>query len=159
MGNNYAFIDAQNLHVSLGRTGIAIDYKRFQIYLREKYGVSKIFTFIGYIEKNQNLYKYLEESGYILVYKKTTFRGKETKGNCDSDLIIGVIREWKNFNQAIIISGDGDFLPLIEYLQEHQKLLKIGVPTRKSKSALLNPLKKKIFYIENLREKLKKRRC
>ena len=39
---NYAFIDAQNLHMAISQLGWKIDYKRFRTYLREHYDVKKI---------------------------------------------------------------------------------------------------------------------
>ena len=152
---NYTFIDGQNLHVSLLREEIRINYGKLRRYLREKYQVEKVFSFIGYLKENEDIYKKLKKAGYILVFKKTTARGKDTKGNCDSNLIVQVVREWKNFEKAVIISGDGDFLPLLNYLQEHDKLLKIGIPTLKSRSFLLKKFRKESFFIENLRGKLK----
>ena len=151
---HYAFIDAQNLHVSLRREGIAINYKKFRRYLAEKYKVKKVFSFIGYIQEYEDIYQSLKEVGYELIFKTTTNRGKDTKGNCDSDLIMQVVREWKNFEKAIIISGDGGFLPLIKYLKENNKLLKIGIPTMKSRSYLLKKYKKETFFIERLLDKI-----
>lgn len=45
--------------------------------------------------------------------------------------------EYKNYNKAIIVSGDGDFRCLIDYLQKKQKLLKVIIPNKYSYSALL----------------------
>lgn len=38
--NNYAFIDAQNLYLAIKELGWKIDYKKFRIYLKEKYKVA-----------------------------------------------------------------------------------------------------------------------
>jgi hypothetical protein len=54
--NNYAFIDSQNLNLSINDQGWKLDFKRFRIYLKDKYGVTKAFLFIGYIATNQALY-------------------------------------------------------------------------------------------------------
>lgn len=39
--NNYAFIDSQNLNLSLKILDWKLDYARFRVYLKEKYGVEK----------------------------------------------------------------------------------------------------------------------
>ncbi len=44
--NNYAFIDSQNLNLSIKDQGWALDFKRFREYLKDKYGVIKAFLFI-----------------------------------------------------------------------------------------------------------------
>ncbi len=69
--NNYAFIDSQNLNLSIQAQGWKLDFKRFRIYLKDMYGVSKAFLFIGYVPTNQNLYISLQSYGYILVLKPT----------------------------------------------------------------------------------------
>ncbi len=48
--NNYAFIDSQNLNLSILSLGWKLDFARFRVYLNEKYGVEKAFLFIGYIK-------------------------------------------------------------------------------------------------------------
>ena len=85
---NYAFIDSQNLNLGVRRLGWALDYKRFRVYLKEKYGVRKAFLFIGYMPKNKGLYKSLQGYGYILIFKPVLF-GKQgqIKGNCDAELV------------------------------------------------------------------------
>lgn len=50
--NNYAFIDSQNLNLSIRDLGWRLDFSRFRKYLSDKYQVSKAFVFIGYIEGN-----------------------------------------------------------------------------------------------------------
>jgi hypothetical protein len=43
--NNYAFIDSQNLNLSIKELGWNLDFKRFRIYLQEKYSITKAFLF------------------------------------------------------------------------------------------------------------------
>jgi hypothetical protein len=45
--NNYAFIDSQNLNLSIRELGWILDFGKFRTYLRDKYGVAKAFIFIG----------------------------------------------------------------------------------------------------------------
>ncbi len=47
--NNHAFIDSQNLNLSIQSLGWKLDFARFRVYLKEKYGVDKAFLFIVYI--------------------------------------------------------------------------------------------------------------
>ena len=80
--NNYTFIDSQNLNLSIRSQDWVLDFKRFRIYLRDKYKISKAFLFIGYVSTNENLYISLQEAGYILVFKPTLFLpGGGVKGN------------------------------------------------------------------------------
>ena len=54
--NNYPFIDSQNLNLSIRSLGWKLDFARFRVYLKEKYGVTKAFLFIGFVEGNNDLY-------------------------------------------------------------------------------------------------------
>src|SRR3989344_8792949 len=95
--NNFAFIDSNNLHLSIKQLGWKLDFKRFRKYLMEKYGVQKAYMFIGYFDKNQDMYTKLQEVGYILIFKPT-LAGKDgyIKGNCDAELVLHTMIEYEN---------------------------------------------------------------
>lgn len=156
----YAFIDSQNLNLGTSKDirkdrkiiywGWKLDYKKFRKYLADKFRVQKAFLFIGFIKQNKNLYSRLKSYGYELVFKPTvkdTF-GK-AKGNVDAELVLHASAiEYKNFDKAVIVSGDGDFYCLYKYLEENDKLAKIIIPNEKSESSLLRPFQKyKVFLI------------
>jgi uncharacterized LabA/DUF88 family protein len=146
----YAFIDAQNLHLAITAKGWSIDYQKFYQFLADKYKVDKVFYFIGYKVVNEGLYQRLKRVGYEVVFKPVV----ANKGNCDSDLIVHCWRECSHYDRAVVISSDGDFLPLYMYLQEQGKLFKIGIPSKKSQSSLLKKFKPYFFQIEFLRQKI-----
>ncbi|MCX7005040.1 MAG: hypothetical protein NTV22_17435, partial [bacterium] len=58
---NYAFIDSQNLNLGTARLGWKLDYGRFRVYLRDKFGVTTAYMFIGYMPENQQLYSSLQK--------------------------------------------------------------------------------------------------
>ncbi len=64
---NYAFIDSQNLNLGIRSRGWELDFKKFRIYLNDKYNVKKAFLFIGYVATNEGLYAALQKFGYILL--------------------------------------------------------------------------------------------
>lgn len=43
----YTFIDSQNLNLGVRDQGWELDFARFRVYLKDKYGVGKAFLFIG----------------------------------------------------------------------------------------------------------------
>ncbi|MDP2207717.1 MAG: NYN domain-containing protein [Bacteroidota bacterium] len=87
--NNYAFIDSQNLNLGIQELGWKLDFKRFRIYLEEKYNVEKAYLFIGYLPENQDIYTSLQNYGYVLVFKPVLKNKKgEVKGNVDADLVL-----------------------------------------------------------------------
>ena len=129
--SNFAFIDSQNLNLSIKDQGWRLDYKRFRRYLQDKYGVIKAFLFIGFIPTQQSLYMALQEQGYILVFKPTLgLRDGTVKGNVDAELVLHAMIEWDHYNKAVIVTGDGDFHCLVEHLKKKGKLEKLLVPNR-----------------------------
>jgi uncharacterized LabA/DUF88 family protein len=63
--------------------------------------------------------------------------------------------EYKNYDKAIIVSGDGDFHCLIEHLERKNKLLKLGIPNKQKYSALLRKFSKYFFFIGDVKIKIK----
>lgn len=59
------------------------------------------------------------------------------KGNVDAELVLHTAAiEYSNYDKAILVTSDGDFACLVEYLQEKGKLAKIITPTRYHSSLL-----------------------
>jgi len=136
--NNYAFIDGQNLNLGIKNLGWLLDFKKFRIYLREKYSVQRAYYFIGYIEGNGDLYTSLQSYGYILIFKPT-FRNSDgkIKGNCDAELVLQAMIDISNYEKAVIVSGDGNFHCLIRYLRGKDKLKTVLAPNRERYSGLI----------------------
>ncbi len=138
--NNAAYIDNSNLHLGIRSLGWRLDYHRFRIWLKEKYSIENAYIFIGFVTKNKNLYSYLEQAGYILVFKETTYDNKgKVKGNCDSDLVLWCVRDTyeRAFDKAILVSSDGDYASLVKFLHEKQKLKVVLSPTTKCSILLM----------------------
>lgn len=158
----YAFIDSQNLNLAIKDCGWDLDFAKFFVYLRDKYRVKKAFLFIGYVPGNESLYTHLQNSGYVVVFKPTleVRKGKTvfTKGNVDAELVLHTMIEFTNYDKTIIVSGDGDFHCLIEYLGQQEKLLYLLIPNPRKYSALLRRFRSYFVYINNLKQKLGKQK-
>lgn len=152
---NYAFIDSQNLNLSIKRLGWKLDFFRFRVYLREKYNVKIAYLFIGYLPENQDLYNSLQKYGYVLIFKPTLkYKDGRIKGNCDAELVLQAMIDYPSYEKAIIVSGDGDFHCLVHYLSQQGKLGKVLIPDRNSYSALLKKFADKLTFLNDLRGKL-----
>lgn len=152
---NYAFIDSQNLNLSVQSMGWKLDFYRFRIYLREKYKVKVAYLFIGYLPENQDLYNSLQQYGYVLIFKPTLrYKNKKIKGNCDAELVLQAMIDYPNYEKAVIVSGDGDFHCLIHYFLQQDKLEKIIAPDENNYSALLKKFAGKLTFLNSLRRKL-----
>ena len=166
----YAFIDSQNLNLGINKdlfgkngskiySGWKLDFKKFHLYLVNKYKVKKAFLFIGKIPANQPLYDSLQSYGYELIFKPTLFyvNGNgvsQTKGNVDAELVLHAMIEYNNYSKAIIVSGDGDYYCLVEYLEKNNKLLQLMIPNEYQYSSLLRSYQKYMVFVSRLKSSL-----
>jgi uncharacterized LabA/DUF88 family protein len=153
--NNYAFIDSQNLNLSIRAQEWVLDYRKFRKYLEDKYSITKAYLFIGYVPQNQDMYTSLQEYGYIIIFKPTLIlpNGK-VKGNVDAELVLHTMVEYQKYAKALIVTGDGDFYCLIDYLIKQDKLLKLMIPNENKFSSLFKNLRSHIVFMNDLKRKL-----
>lgn len=161
----YAFIDSQNLNLGTQKVGWKMDWKKLLEYLKTQQGVTRAFLFIGYLQEHETMYEGLHDMGYSVVLKPTVSGltpedqkpdAKDdhgVKGNVDTELVLYAMKELPNYSSAIIISGDGDFYCLAEYLAGKDRLKAIMTPN-KFYSSLLSPYEKFIIRIDEMREQL-----
>lgn len=159
--SNIAFIDGQNLHLGTKESGWAIDHARFRTYLSEKYSITEAYYFLGFVsEEEQDLYDKLQKAGFILSFREhsSALRGSK-KGNVDSDIIFALMRklvENEPFGKAFIISGDGDYKKMVDYLVKKSKFGKMLFPNRQFASSLYKSLGSEFYdYLENADVKAK----
>jgi len=153
--NNYAYVDGQNLYYSTSKLGVGawnIDLKKFRIYLEKKYKVNKAYYYLGYIQENkvaQKLYEQIQDSGFILVFRQhNTAMITKKKGNVDSDIIFSIMKrvyKKENFDKIVLVSGDGDYKNVVDFLIEENKLAKILFPTLKHASSLYKMLGSELY--------------
>jgi uncharacterized LabA/DUF88 family protein len=160
---NYAFIDSQNLNLGVQRAGWKMDWKKFRIYLKENFNVEVAYMFIGYVPENEDLYKQMQEAGYTVVLKPTVdmYMTEEelkdekhiTKGNADAELVLYAMKDYQNYDKAVVVSGDGDFYCLVEYLSQKNKLLHLLAPNDHY-STLYRPFESFVIVLDTLRNQL-----
>ncbi len=154
--NNLAYIDGQNLH--MGTTSSTIPWKvdlyKFRVYLEKKYNVTEAYYFLGYVQEiNQELYSEIQKAGFILVFRQhnTAMIGKK-KGNVDSDIIFNVMKmlyKKTDFDKIVLVSGDGDYKILVDFLVEENRFKKVLFPNIKFASSLYKSLGSEYFdYLE-----------
>jgi len=160
---NYAFIDSQNLNLGVIRAGWKMDWKKFRAHLKDKYNVEQAYMFIGYVPDNESLYQQMHEAGYLVVLKPTVdmlMTEEEladekhvTKGNADAELVLYAMKEYNKYDKAVIVSGDGDFYCIVEYLEKQGKLLNLLAPNDHY-SSLYKPYEKFVLVLNDYRKEL-----
>lgn len=139
---NIAYIDVANLHKAL-KTYLqwTLDYARFRVWLKEKYKVERAYIFIGLIPKYKNLYTYLSECGFTLVFKEVVYQNGSTKpkGNCDSDLLMQAMEDFyeNELEKAVLVASDGDYAPMVKKLLDKGRIETILSPALEDKCSIL----------------------
>jgi len=161
--NNLAYIDGQNLYMGTAKREIdpwKIDLARFRIYLEQKYSVGEAYYFLGYVqEANQDLYEEIQKAGFILIFREhnPAMMGKK-KGNVDSDIIFNIMKKMykhEDFGKIVLVSGDGDYKSLVDFLIEESRFAKILFPNRKFASSLYKKLGSQYCdSLENIKSKI-----
>lgn len=143
---NVAFIDGQNLYLGIKEQGWVIDHYRFHIYLRDRYKVVRAYYFLGiFKETERNLYENLRKSGYTLCFKEhSPFSRSIKRGNVDTDIVFQIMSTIINDPKVkiIIVSGDGDYKKLVDFLVAKEKLKRILFPNKEFASRLYRDLQK-----------------
>jgi len=153
---NYAFIDGNNLYLSTKVLGWKLDNRKFRVYLTDKYKVSLAYYFIGYIEDNEDLYNNLRKSGFTLIFKEVGHDDEDNvKGNIDAELVLQSMIDIEEYDQAVIVTSDGDFACVVKYLLQKGKLNTVLAASKVGCSKLLSKAAgAKIDFLDNLRNKL-----
>ncbi len=158
---NLAFIDGQNLYLGTQQNNWKVDLNRFRIFLKDKYNVSEAYYFLGFLkEDQQDLYNDLQKAGFIVIFREhnQSMAGKK-KGNVDTDIVFEMMKNLidnNEFEKMVLVSGDGDYKRLVDYLIKKDRFLKILFPNRQFASSLYKKLGNK-YFVNLDREDIKKK--
>jgi uncharacterized LabA/DUF88 family protein len=143
--NNIAYVDGQNLYMGTAKSDPKwiISLARFRTYLTQKYNVQDAYYYLGYVQEGANiekLYETIQKAGFILVFREhnSAMLGKK-KGNVDADIIFSIMKRLylkEKFNKVVLVSGDGDYKMLVDFLIEQDRFEKILFPNRRYRSSL-----------------------
>ena len=156
---NIAYVDGQNLYMGTAKSSPRwrVDLARFRTYLQQKYQVGRAYYYLGYVQEGvdyEKLYETIQTAGFVLVFREhnSAMLGKK-KGNVDSDIIFSAMKRLylkEKFGKVILVSGDGDYKSLVDFLIEQNKFEKILFPNRKYRSSLYKSLSSTYFaYLDD----------
>lgn len=158
------FIDAANIFYSTQTLGWRLDYQKFLDYWGRQGKLTGAYFYTAIIStrlKQLKFYKALERIGYKVITKELKIikdRQNKTiihKGNFDVKLAIDIVLKAKEFDIAILVSGDSDFETVVEYLQSVKKKV-IVVSARGHISRELVRRANKYLPLEKIKSEVKK---
>lgn len=156
---NIAYIDGQNLYMGTAKSSPQwnISLARFRKYLAAKYNVEDAYYYLGYVQEGANiekLYETIQKAGFILAFREhnSAMLGKK-KGNVDADIIFSIMKRLylkEKFDNVVLVSGDGDYKMLVDFLIEQNKFGKLLFPNRRYRSSLYKSIDLKYFaYLDD----------
>lgn len=115
------FIDVQNLYYSARNIyGARVNFNEI---LKEAVAGRKLIRAIAYVvqadmPEEHTFFEALEKAGFEVKKKELqTFAGGHQKGDWDVGIAMDIIKQMSKLGVVVLASGDGDFVPLLEYLQ------------------------------------------
>ena len=151
---NIAYIDGQNLYMGTAKSTPKwqIDLGRFRRYLTEKYSVADAYYYLGFVQSGaeyDKLYESIQKAGFILVFREhnSAMMGAK-KGNVDSDIIFDAMKRLylkEPFHKIVLVSGDGDYKMLVDFLIKEGRFEKILFPNKRYASSLYKAISRQYF--------------
>ncbi len=117
------FVDVSNLYHSARHLYEA--RANFGAILKEAVAGRQLIRAIAYvisadIEQEKDFFKALELSGFEVKQKELQiFAGGAKKGDWDVGITIDAVTLAQRLDAVVLISGDGDYVPLVEYLRRN----------------------------------------
>lgn len=158
------FIDAANIFYSQKSLGWRLDYKKFLDYWNKQGKITGAYFYTAVISSNKkqlDFFKALKKIGYDVITREVKAihdkRNKTIvhKGNFDVKLAIDIVLKVKEFDVAILVSGDSDFEPAVEYLKSEQKKI-IIVSARGHVAQELIKCASRYLPLEKIKEEVQK---
>ncbi|MCD6528063.1 NYN domain-containing protein [bacterium] len=124
------FIDAQNMYHSARNLYQA--KVNFGEILKAVVAGRKLIRALVYVIKSksseeESFFEALSKQGFEIKMKDLQiFLGGEKKADWDVGLAVDAIKMAPNLDVIVLVTGDGDFIPLVEYLQYHGRQVEIA---------------------------------
>ena len=96
----------------------------------------------------------MQKAGFIVLFKEHTAALKGSKkGNVDTDIVFEIMKillERTDFHKILLVSGDGDYKKIVDFLIKRGVFKKLLFPNKQFASSLLKKLGSEFFdYLES----------
>jgi uncharacterized LabA/DUF88 family protein len=160
----HVYIDGNNFKCAAYKLNLSVDYQALKSYLMPDNGKIRLNFYDGVCQAsrfNQNqFHSHLNHLGYKVTSLPTRIHQDGTKKTIGDDVSIAldIAEQVKTGDRLILISGDGDYFPVIQRIQQRQvKVLAIASATSMSDLTLskvdefvnLDDIKKLIARVDN----------
>lgn len=122
------FVDVSNLYYSARHFGARVN---FESLLKAAVGNRKLVRAIAYVVKADNpdeksFFEALDKMGFEVREKELQiFAGGRKKADWDVGIAMDMIKMSGHLDVLVLVSGDGDYIPVVDYLQNHGNLVEV----------------------------------
>ncbi len=158
------FIDNSNIFKGFQKYGVQVDYEKLKNLISRGRSLEGIYLYEGVVypisPAKANWYKELSNrSGYEI---KATFDKIISKGAIEKKVDIHMAIEiislgYENiYDTAVLVSGDGDFVPVVKKLLDMDKMVEIWAFKYSLANALIEKVgSENIYYIDDILNEIK----
>ena len=149
------FVDVQNMYYSA--KNIYDRHVNFAQLLKEAVADRKLirataYTIAAEIPLEKNFFEALRQQGFEVKSKDLQiFPGGVKKGDWDVGITVDAIKLSRQLDVVVLITGDGDYVPLVEFLQYHGLLVEVLAFKKTASSKLVDKADDFIDIGENTR--------
>lgn len=153
------FIDYHNLEGSLRNEGAQMDILVLRDYLAEGRDLIESFVFVGTnpnnVEEDERFHRFLRRNGFVVKTKKAKVRPDGSlKCDFDVEMVLDVVDFVTHARPNIVclVTGDGDFQPLTEFLRMRGIRVEVASTPTSISHNLLESANGYINLLEAIRE-------
>lgn len=136
------FFDMSNLYFAAKDMGIRIDYARLLDFLVGERRLQRAYAYLGVAPDDENSHSFitwLSRNGFRVRTKMLRrYEDGTTKANLDMELAIDLLTQAPHIDVAIIVSGDGDFVSLVDAAQRLGLRVEVAATPRQTSTDLID---------------------
>ena len=136
------FFDMSNLYFAAKDMGIRIDYARLLDFLVGERRLQRAYAYLGVAQDDENSHSFitwLSRNGFRVRTKLLRrYEDGTTKANLDMELAIDLLTQAPHLDVAIIVSGDGDFVGLVDAAQRAGLRVEVAATPRQTSTDLID---------------------
>lgn len=136
------YFDMSNLYFAAKDMGIRIDYARLLEFLVGERRLQRAYAYLGVAPDDENSHSFitwLSRNGFRVRTKLLRrYEDGTTKANLDMELAIDLLTQAPHIDVAIIVSGDGDFVSLVDAAQRAGLRVEVAATPRQTSTDLID---------------------